>query len=82
MAPLKDYALKYETILMERRNGILQITFHTNGGPLQWGPEPHGEWPDAFHDIGSDPDNKVVIMTTLNRGYLELLALQLPFCKH
>ena len=43
MAPLKDYALKYETILMERRNGILQITFHTNGGPLQWGPEPHGE---------------------------------------
>ncbi|MCJ7595178.1 MAG: enoyl-CoA hydratase/isomerase family protein [Desulfobacterales bacterium] len=63
MARLEDYARKYQTIRMERRDGILQITFHTDGGPLQWGPVPHGEMPGAFYDIGSDPDNKVVIMT-------------------
>src|SRR5262245_32904318 len=63
MTRFEDYARKYQTMRMERRNGILQITFHTNDGPLQWGLLPHGEFPQAFHDIGSDPDNKVVIMT-------------------
>ena len=37
MARLEDYANKYQTIKMERRDGILQMTFHTDGGPLQWG---------------------------------------------
>ena len=63
MAHFEAYASKYETIRMERRDGILQITFHTNGGPLQWGLHPHREFPETFRDIGSDPDNKVVIMT-------------------
>src|SRR4030067_2265641 len=63
MARFEDYARKYQTIRMERRDGILQLTFHTDGGSLQWGLVPHGEFPEAFHDIGSDPDNKVVIMT-------------------
>jgi enoyl-CoA hydratase/carnithine racemase len=63
MTRFEDYATKYQTIRMERRDGILQLTFHTNGGPLQWGLLPHGEFPEAFRDIGSDPANKVVIMT-------------------
>ena len=63
MARLDDYAAKYQTIRMERRDGILQVTFHTDGGPLQWGLLPHGELPQAFRDIGSDPDNKVVMLT-------------------
>jgi enoyl-CoA hydratase/carnithine racemase len=63
MATLANYAEKYQTIRMERRDGILQMTFHTAGQPLQWGELPHREFPQAFHDIASDPDNKVVIMT-------------------
>jgi enoyl-CoA hydratase/carnithine racemase len=63
MATLADYAEKYRTIRMERRHGILQMTFHTEGQALQWGELPHREFPQAFHDIASDPDNKVVIMT-------------------
>jgi enoyl-CoA hydratase/carnithine racemase len=63
MARFEDYATKYQTIRMERREGILQLTFHSNGGPLQWGLLPHGEFPEAFRDIGSDAGNKVVIMT-------------------
>ena len=63
MARFAEYATKYQTIRMERRNGILQITFHTNGGPLQWGLLPHREFTFAFADIGSDPENKVIIMT-------------------
>ena len=63
MTRFDDYAAKYQTIRMERRDGILQMTFHTGGGPLQWGLLPHGEFPQAFRDVGSDPENKVVIIT-------------------
>lgn len=63
MARFAEYANKYQTIRMERRDGILQLTFHTDGGSLQWGLVPHREFTHAFADIGSDPDTKVVIMT-------------------
>ena len=63
MAAFDDYSNKYQTIRMERRDGILQLTFHTNGEALQWGSIPHEEFPQAFRDIGSDPENRVVIMT-------------------
>ena len=48
---------------MERQDGILLLTFHTDDGPLQWGSVPHDELGQAFRDVGSDPDNRVVIMT-------------------
>jgi enoyl-CoA hydratase/carnithine racemase len=63
MSKFEEYSNKYHTVRMERREGILQITFHTNGGSLQWGSLPHGEFAQAFGDIASDPENKVVIMT-------------------
>ncbi len=63
MASLDQYADKYQNIRMERRQGILQMTFHTDGGPLQWGGGPHSEFPGAFADVGSDPENRIVIMT-------------------
>ena len=63
MAKFQDYSQKYQSVRMERQDGILEITFHTNGGPLQWGGVPHEEFPRAFYDIGSDSENQVVIMT-------------------
>ena len=63
MAELSTYADKYETIRMERRDGVLQVTLHSNGGPLQWGLTPHRELPLAFHDISNDHATKVVIFT-------------------
>ena len=62
MTAFDDYSGKYESVRMERRDGILQITLHTTGDSLQWGGIPHRELPEVFRDIGSDPDNKVVIM--------------------
>ena len=63
MASFDQYSDKYQSIRMERRDGILQMTFHTDGDSLQWGGIPHQEVPEAFADIGSDPENLVVIMT-------------------
>src|SRR5256714_10925595 len=63
MSSLDEYANKFQTVRMERRNGILQVTLHTEGQSLRWGFLPHGELPEAFHDIGADRENKVVILT-------------------
>ena len=52
MSRLEDYATKYQTVRMERRHGILQMTLHTEGGPLRWGFLPHRELPEAFYDVG------------------------------
>ena len=62
MAKFEEYADRYQTIQMERRDGVLQLTFHTEGGSLQWGLLPHRELTQAFGEIGSDPDNKLIIM--------------------
>jgi enoyl-CoA hydratase/carnithine racemase len=63
MSTLDEYANKYKTVRMERRNGVLQVTLHTDGQSLRWGFLPHGELPEAFHDIGADRENRVVILT-------------------
>lgn len=63
MTVLDDYANAYETIRMERREGILQLTFHTDGGPLQWNLLSQREFGEAFAAVGADIDNRVVIMT-------------------
>ena len=60
---LQDYEKKFETIRLRREDGILEMTLHTDGGPLQWGRKPHAELEQAFLEIGRDRDNQVVIMT-------------------
>ena len=69
MSDFDEYSQKYQSIRMERWSGILQITLHTNGDTLQWGAIPHAELPQAFRDIGSDYDNKVVILTGTGEGF-------------
>lgn len=59
---LEDYAEAFETIRMRRENGILEMTFHTKGGPLQFSPIAHGDMEKAFLSIGRDRKNEVVIM--------------------
>src|SRR2546427_114976 len=83
MARFDDYATKYQTVRMERRDGILQMTFHTGGGPLQGGRLPHGEVPQAFRGVGSGPEQQVdgmhIIYPLLlgwNRGRYFLLTGQ------
>ena len=71
MKSFEEYADKYQNILrMERHNGILQVTFHTDGGSLKWGEVPHRELVDTFVDIGSDPETKVVILTGTAEAFI------------
>src|SRR5713101_4463600 len=63
MIRFEEYATKYQTIKMQRRDGILEVTLHTKGGSLLWNESVHRELPYACTDISADPDNKVVILT-------------------
>lgn len=48
---------------MRREDGILEMKFHTNGGPLHWSLLPHRELEQAFLAAGRDKDNELVILT-------------------
>jgi enoyl-CoA hydratase/carnithine racemase len=60
---LADYAEKYKTIRFRREDGILEMTLHTDGGPLRWGRLPHAELEEAFLNVGRDRENQVIILT-------------------
>ena len=66
MTTLNDYAEKYRNIRFERRDDILQMTLHTDNGPLRWGADPgaiHEQLGAAFFDVGRDRENRVMILT-------------------
>ncbi len=63
MPGFDEYSRSYRFLKLERRDGILQMTAHTDGGPLQWGLEPQAEFARAFADVGADRENRVIILT-------------------
>ena len=64
LAPkLEDYSRKYQCVRLNRKNGILEVRFHTGGGSMKWGPIPHRELGYLFADIAEDLDNEAVIIT-------------------
>ncbi len=69
MASLEEYQNKYQTVRFDRQDGILQMTFHTEGSSLDWGPVPHRELGQAFKDVGGDDKNRVVIMTGMGEYF-------------
>ena len=63
MLRFEEYSRSYQFIRMERRGGILQMTLHTDGGPLQWNLDAQVEFVRAFTEVGADRGNRVVILT-------------------
>ena len=70
MANFEEYSEKYKHIKMQRRNGILEMTLHTNGGSLRWALEPEIELGNAFEDIASDRGNRIVILTGTGNEFI------------
>lgn len=70
LAPkLDDYAAKYEHVRLERQDGILQVTVHTDGDSLVWTGLAHDELAYCFNDIACDPENKVVVLTGIGDSF-------------
>lgn len=63
MAQEPGYFGAFEFAKLTRESGVLEVRFHTDGGPLQWTLAPHRELPKIFRAISEDVDNRVVILT-------------------
>ena len=69
MTQFSDYSEKYSSVKMRRENGILEMTFHTNGDSLRWGKRAHEDLERAFLDVGRDRENDVIILTGTGEEY-------------
>src|SRR5262249_9855263 len=69
----EDYANKYKFVKFERRDGIVQITLHKDGGPAVWDASIggiHDELGDAFYQAGRDLEANVIILTGAGDTFL------------
>lgn len=65
MPSLEEYSERFkEFFLFERRNGILMVTMHYDGGPPIWSYEMHHACAELFTQIGHDKENEVIILTS------------------
>src|SRR5882757_10823067 len=80
MSVLDSYRNKYSVVNFERRNGILQMTLHTDGGSLLFGSDDADEFQlfDAFMDVANDPENRAVILTGTGDSFCSDIHPDLP----
>jgi enoyl-CoA hydratase/carnithine racemase len=67
------YAGRYEHVRMRRSDGVLELTLHSDGGPMIWNAGSHGELSTVFADVARDVENKVVIISGAGDAFCEVL---------
>jgi enoyl-CoA hydratase/carnithine racemase len=79
-----EYRNRYRNVALKRRDGILQMTFHTDGASLRWGHlgSAHSEFARLFADVARDAENKVVIMTGTGDAWSGPPASQASFPRY
>ncbi len=60
--------------LTRSESGVLEVALHSNGGTLAFNGHTHEQFVDLFHAIGSDPDNRVVILTGSGNAFMESIS--------
>ncbi len=60
--------------LTRSKTGVLEVALHTDGGALVFNGYTHEQFVDLFHSIGSDPDNRVVILTGAGSAFMESIS--------
>jgi enoyl-CoA hydratase/carnithine racemase len=60
--------------LARSKTGVLEVALHTGGGTLVFNGHTHEQFVDLFHAIGSDPDNRVVILTGSGNAFMESIS--------
>ncbi|HEX4182219.1 MAG TPA: enoyl-CoA hydratase/isomerase family protein [Caulobacteraceae bacterium] len=60
--------------LTRSENGVLEVALHTDGGKLVFNGHTHEQFVDLFHAIGSDRDNRVVILTGSGEAFMESIS--------
>lgn len=60
--------------LTRSKTGVLEVALHTDGSTLEFNGHTHEQFVDLFHAIGSDPDNRVVILTGSGGAFMETIS--------
>ena len=60
--------------LTRSKTGVLEVALHTDGGTLVFNGHTHEQFVDLFHAIGSDRDNRVVILTGSGNAFMETIS--------
>src|SRR6201987_33537 len=58
------------------KSGVLEVALHTNGDTLVFNGHTHEQFVDLFHAVGSDPDNRVVILTGSGGAFMETITAE------
>jgi enoyl-CoA hydratase/carnithine racemase len=60
--------------LARSKTGVLEVVFHTDDHTLVFNGHTHEQFVDLFHAVGSDPDNRVVILTGSGNAFMETIS--------
>jgi enoyl-CoA hydratase/carnithine racemase len=60
--------------LTRAKTGVLEVALHTDGGTLVFDGHTHEQFAELFRAIGSDPDNRVVILTGSGNAFMETIT--------
>jgi enoyl-CoA hydratase/carnithine racemase len=60
--------------LTRSKTGVLEVMLHTDGGTLVFNGHTHEQFVDLFHAIGSDHDNRIVILTGSGEAFMETIS--------
>lgn len=75
MSRFDSYRNAYANARLTRSpSGVLEVALHTDGGKLLFNGHTHEQFVDLFHDIGSDPDNRVVILTGSGDAFMDAIS--------
>lgn len=61
--------------LTRSKSGVLEVALHTDGSTLVFNGHTHEQFVDLFHAIGSDRDNRIVILTGSGDAFMEQITL-------
>jgi enoyl-CoA hydratase/carnithine racemase len=82
MSCFEDYCSRFQTVAFERRDGILLMRVHRDGGEASWAADEggmNGELGQAFAAVAGDPENRVIIFTGTGDSFIAGLDLSRPF---
>jgi enoyl-CoA hydratase/carnithine racemase len=75
MARFATYKDSFPNARLSRgASGVLEVALHTDGGTLVFNGHTHEQFVDLFHAIGSDLDNRVVILTGSGNAFMESIT--------
>ena len=75
MGHFDSYCDNFPNVRLTRsESGVLEVALHTKGGVLVFNGHTHEQFVDLFHAIGSDPDNRVVILTGSGEAFMETIS--------